>query len=136
MLSMVPNSPRTLMASWMEPNPTNGIISNYTIRCNNTNTTMAREPQVITDVSALSATLDGLTPFTTYECTISASTGAGEGASSGPQSATTDEDGKRNILNRVMNSLTIIVGDIFGTNKCNSIRKSDFEDKMRTGNQI
>ena len=99
MLSMVPNSPHTLMASWMEPNPTNG---NYTIRCNNTNTTMAREPQVITDVSALSATLDGLTPFTTYECTISASTGAGEGASSDPQSATTDEDGKRNTLNRAI----------------------------------
>ena len=96
MLSMVPNSPHTLMASWMESDPTNGIISNYTIRCTNTNSTMAREPQVITDVSALSATLDGLTPFTTYECTISASTGAGEGASSGPQSATTAEGGKHN----------------------------------------
>ena len=82
------------MASWMEPDPTNGIISNYTIRCNNSNSTMTREPQVITDVSALSATLDGLMPFTTYECTISASTGAGEGASSGPQSATTDEEGE------------------------------------------
>ena len=93
-LEMVENSPRTLMASWMEPDPTNGIIFNYTIRCNDTNSTMAREPQVITDVSALSATLDGLTPFTTYECTISASTGAGEGASFGFQSATTDEDGR------------------------------------------
>ena len=50
-------------------------------------------PQVVPDGSALYATLDGLTPFTMYECTISASTGAGEGASSGPQSATTDEDG-------------------------------------------
>ena len=94
MLSMVPDSPRTLMASWMEPDPTNGIISNYTIRCNDTISNFVRVTQVITDVSALSATLDGLTPFTMYECTISASTGAGEGASSGPQSATTDEDGK------------------------------------------
>ena len=94
LLVMVENSPYTLMASWMEPNPTNGIISNYTIRCTNTNSTTAREPQVITNVSALSVNLDGLTPFTTYECTISASTGAGEGASSGPQSAITDEDGK------------------------------------------
>ena len=91
---MVPDSPRTLMASWMEPDPTNGIISNYTIRCNDTISIVVRAPQVITDVSALSATLDGLTPFTTYECTISASTGAGEGASSGPQNATTDEGGK------------------------------------------
>ena len=91
---MVENSPQTLMASWMEPAPANGVISNYTIRCTNTISTMARDPQVITDVSALSATLDGLTPFTMYKCTISASTGAGEGASSGPQSATTDEDGK------------------------------------------
>ena len=93
MLSMVPDFPRTLMASWMEPDPTNGIISNYTIRCNNSISNIVWVPQVITNLSALTATLDGLTPFTMYECTISASTGAGEGASSGPQSATTDEDG-------------------------------------------
>ena len=93
MLAMVENSPHTLMASWMEPDPTNGIVSNYTIRCNDTISNIVRVPQVVTNVSALSATLDGLMPFTMYECTISASTGAGEGASSGPQSATTDEDG-------------------------------------------
>ena len=47
--------------------------------------------------SSFTATLEGLTPFTRYTCTISASTGAGEGDSSGPQTATTDEDGIKSI---------------------------------------
>jgi hypothetical protein len=49
---------------------------------------------VVTDVSTLSATLKNLTAFTDYECTISASTGPGEGNSSDSQSASTDEDGR------------------------------------------
>ena len=46
------------------------------------------------DESTLTTTLEGLTPFTEYTCTISASTGAGEGNSSAPQTAITDEDSK------------------------------------------
>jgi hypothetical protein len=93
MLLMVEGSSSTLMASWMAPDPTNGIIARYTIRCNQTNPNMMLEPMVVTDVSTFSATLRGLTAFTDYECTISASTGAGEGNSSDPQNATTNEAG-------------------------------------------
>ena len=87
-------SSRTLSASWAEPDPRNGIISNYTIRCNETEFGSAITPLTIEGNSVFTATLMGLTPFTEYECTISASTGAGEGNQSDPQTATTDEDGK------------------------------------------
>jgi hypothetical protein len=93
MLLMVEKSPDTLMASWRAPEPTNGIISNYTIRCLDVGSNVMIDSFIITDVSTLSTTLGGLTAFTNYECTISASTGAGKGNSSDPQSASTDEDG-------------------------------------------
>ncbi len=87
-LSMVSGSPNTLSASWDIPEPTNGIISNYTINCNSSDS-------VTVTGSTLSANLSGLTPFTTYSCMISASTGAGEGTASNTVTATTDEDGKQ-----------------------------------------
>ena len=85
---MVPGSPNTLSASWDIPEPTNGIISGYTINCNSS-------ISVTVNGSTLSASLSGLTPFTTYSCTISASTGAGEGNASNTVTAATDEDGKQ-----------------------------------------
>ncbi len=83
-----------LSASWAEPAPTNGIISSYTIRCTEVTSNLSLAPFDVTSVTVLTTTLSGLIPFTKYECTISASTGAGEGSSSDPQRATTDEDGK------------------------------------------
>ncbi len=88
-LSMVSGSPNTLSASWDIPEPTNGIISNYTINCNSSDS-------VTVTGSILSANLSSLDPFTTYSCTISASTGAGEGNASVPAIETTVEDGKQN----------------------------------------
>ncbi len=86
-LSMVSESPNTLSASWDIPEPTNGIISSYTINCNSSN-------GVTVAGSTLSANLIGLTPFTTYSCMISASTGAGEGSASMVVTETTDEASK------------------------------------------
>jgi uracil phosphoribosyltransferase len=94
---MVEKSPDTLMASWMTPDTTNGIIGRYIIRCNQTNSQtsiMLLDPLIVTGNTTFSTTLSSLTAFTDYECTISASTGAGEGNSSDPQNATTDEAGK------------------------------------------
>ena len=91
---MVGGSSTTLLASWMEPETTNGIISNYTISCNTTDSDIMMLEPLTVDESTLTTILEGLTPFTGYTCTISASTGAGEGDSSGPQMASTDEDGK------------------------------------------
>ncbi len=86
---MVPGSPDTLSATWDIPKPTNGIISNYTINCNSS-------ISVTVTGSTLSANLSGLAPFTNYSCTVSASTGAGEGNTSMLMVAATDEDGKHN----------------------------------------
>ena len=94
MLTRVDGSSTTLSASWNVPETTNGIISNYTIRCNTTGSDIMMLAPLTVDKSTLTTTLEGLIPFTEYTCTISASTGAGEGDSSGPQTATTDEDGK------------------------------------------
>lgn len=94
-LSTVEGSSQALSAAWMAPDVPNGIIAEYTIRCNETASDVILPPfSVLTGSTVLSATLETLTPFTVYNCTVSASTGAGEGGSSDPQTATTGEDGK------------------------------------------
>ena len=95
MLTRVDGSSTTLSASWNVPETTNGNISGYTIRCNTTGSYTMFVEQF---ASTFAAILEGLTPFTEYTCTISASTGAGEGNSSGPQAATTDEDSETAII--------------------------------------
>ncbi len=87
---MVPGSPNTLSASWDIPEPTNGIISGYTINCSSSGGMV----DFSFNESVLSTSLSGLTPFTEYSCTISASTGAGEGSASMVTATITDEDGK------------------------------------------
>ena len=91
MLSPVSGAPNTLTASWMEPNPTNGIISGYTITCTGPSGMLE---MFSFDASARNGNLEDLTPDSTYNCTISATTGAGTGSSSDPQIAVTGEDGK------------------------------------------
>ncbi len=88
---MVPGSPNTLSASWYIPEPTNGIISGYTINCSSSGGMI----DFSLNESVLTSSLSGLTPFTNYSCTISARTGAGEGTLSTVMTAATDEDGKK-----------------------------------------
>ena len=49
---------------------------------------------VVTKGTELKAFVENLTPFTNYECFITANTSAGEGSSSRIVTATTDESGK------------------------------------------
>lgn len=91
-LSSVIQSSSTLSASWMKPDPQNGIISSYTIRCNTTTGPAVKID--LFDISGTTTTLENLTPFTEYVCVISANTSAGEGAASNSDSAITGEDGK------------------------------------------
>ncbi len=94
MLSTVPGSPNTLSASWMAPDPTNGIVSGYTIYCSLTSSPeLMLEPFDIGPKEA-STILSGLAAFTEYVCTISATTGAGKGSLADPRFAVTAEDGK------------------------------------------
>ncbi len=88
MLEMVADSPNTLSASWVIPDPANGIITGYTIRCSTPSVSL------LLPGTAQSAALDNLVPFTQYQCSISANTSAGEGPATETQIATTDEDGE------------------------------------------
>jgi hypothetical protein len=89
-LSPVTSNPRALQANWTIPETPNGVIRNYTITCNNSETfTIGRfEDQIVTFI--LNMNFD---PFTVYECSVSAATNGGVGGSSEISVAMTAEDG-------------------------------------------
>ena len=95
-LETIPGSPTQLLARWFSPSPTNGRITNYTVRC--TSDTLPSS-SVLTNISTevigndFSLTLSDLTPFTNYSCNVSASTVAGQGPPSMADTAQTDESG-------------------------------------------
>ncbi len=101
---MMSGSPDTLSASWIIPEPTNGIISGYTINCSSSGGMV----DFSFNESVRTSSLSGLTPFTNYSCTISARTGAGEGTLSTIMTAATDEDGKKCIV-LITQSLIILL---------------------------
>ena len=89
-LEPVIGAPTQLQASWIPPDPSNGLILSYTVRC----VTAAQTPIIVAIVGGDSVTvlLEGLSPFTFYTCYVSANTSAGEGLSAN-ESARTDEGG-------------------------------------------
>ena len=91
-LTQIDGDPNQLLASWSLPDPTNGIITAYTVFCK-----LPSDQEVtIRDTlnnSTLSATVMGLVPFTSYECYVTANTSVGEGPPSNDDTAMTDEDG-------------------------------------------
>ena len=90
-LETITGSPRQLQARWSAPDPANGIIMTYTIRC----TSNTQPPDSFTDVAGnmLSFILDNLRPYTSYSCNVSATTGGGEGPATEMMTAQTDEAG-------------------------------------------
>lgn len=106
-LEPVSGGPRQLLANWTIPDPTNGIIFNYTVTCNESLVFSFDEAGAALTGSGIgpmvgsgnlyfmvSVLLEELTPFTTYECTVYAATGGGVGDASQPSVAMTVEDGK------------------------------------------
>ena len=94
------------MAVWSRPNPSNGLITSYTIYCN-TSTSQAYpeigsnvslDPVSVNDGDALAYNITGLEPFTNYDCQIAARTSIGEGGLSGTQMAQTTEAGEGILL--------------------------------------
>ena len=88
---MIDGTPTQLLASWMSPDPTNGEILNYTVRCTNVNQTSIFA--VIVAGDSLMVLLEGLSPYTFYSCNVSANTSTGEGPSTDSETAQTDESG-------------------------------------------
>ena len=87
--------PNELEIAWLDPANHNGIILNYTIYCTLT-PSHSEGPDSIVVVSGdtFSTVVTALTPYTVYECYITASTSVGEGNASVAMSALTDESGK------------------------------------------
>ena len=102
-ISSAPTAPRSfsvetvegmsmqLGAMWMEPSPTNGRITTYSVSCRENGTT---DVYTVTTSESTSVQIQGLTPFTTYECFVTANTSAGEGGRSNTDTAITAEDGE------------------------------------------
>ena len=113
-LSRSVGEPNNLLATWTVPEDPNGIIQNYTVYCDATvlvegsgvsgagdlllDISESNTPTVIVVVpgSDLSVVVMELTPYTYYDCYVTANTSVGEGNSSMVQSAQTDESGQLN----------------------------------------
>ena len=91
MLETVARSPRQLQARWLAPDPANGVITRYTLRC--TSVTQPLQSITVSTGNVLSFIVESLSPYTNYSCNVSASTGAGEGPATKYSMARTDESG-------------------------------------------
>ena len=97
----VKDSPKKLQISWKSPSEPNGIITFYTIYCYKTNGSTDDSQNITTAVVAsvnYEATIEGLTPYTFYNCNVTANTSIGEGPSSTTNTARTDESGKLTLM--------------------------------------
>ena len=105
-VSTVPGSPNQLSASWSPPIPKNGIIIAYTVYCNTSASQAYPEqmigPNVPTVRSVVNGTTlatvftTGLSPYTQYNCYVTANTSVGEGTPSQIVTARTDQSSKQN----------------------------------------
>ena len=102
-LVTVTDDPTQLSASWSEPLPANGIITAYTLTCSlssqqfypeQNNTEPSSIVTTVQDGSTTSATVEGLVPFTNYDCFVTANTSVGEGDPSSTETQRTDESGE------------------------------------------
>ena len=96
-LETIAGSPRQLQANWSAPATTNGVITNYTLRCMfpmRSFTNVAGNVYFTTVTgNVLLFILDDLIPYTNYTCSVSATTGGGEGPATDMMTAQTDEAG-------------------------------------------
>ena len=99
--SLTVSSSTEIQATWVEPTTLNGVLANYTVFCR-TSTTQFYSEQMpnssnnfilvnTTGPDITEVTITGRSPFTEYECYVTASTGGGESEPSNNDSAKTDE---------------------------------------------
>ena len=98
----VAGSPSQLSASWSVPIPRNGIITAYSVHCN-TSANQSYPEQVIgsnvptirsvVNGTTLATTLTELSPYTQYNCYVTANTSVGEGSPSVLSTSSTVEGG-------------------------------------------
>ena len=88
-LSSVLNNSQALQANWTPPDTPNGVIQNYTVRCNST-----AEGMVVPGDATSVVLMLGFLPYTVYECSVFASTNGGVGNASESDVQRTEEDGE------------------------------------------
>lgn len=95
-----PMNATQLSATWAPPVPANGFITGYTLYCSRSDQQFYPEQEISKSFTLnisgddLSVTVMNLDPFTNYDCSISASTIAGEGDRSSEVRQITSESGK------------------------------------------
>jgi hypothetical protein len=87
----VRDSPRKLRVSWQSPAEPNGVITLYTVYCYQTNGSTDNITTAVAAGTDLEAIVEGLTPYTFYNCNVTANTSIGEGPFSKTTTARTDE---------------------------------------------
>lgn len=112
---MISDSPSQLYVTWAPPLEPNGVITAYKVYCSksdmyeegsgsgymyltpfteeNTSTNVNISTSVVPS-NATEAIVSGLTPYTWYECYVTANTSVGEGSASHTVVARTDESSK------------------------------------------
>ena len=97
----IPGAPVQLFVSWLPPLEPNGVITAFTVYCHKTNESneenFTSDGEVKTTTApenATETTISGLTPYTFYECFVTANTSIGEGIASNSVIARTDESGE------------------------------------------
>ena len=118
-MSTVPGSPNQLSALWSPPIPKNGIITAYTVHCNNSASQAYPEqmigPNVVTlrsvvNGTTLTAAIIGLSPYTNYDCYVTANTSVGEGSLSTAATTRTNESSECIIcLQHVLQDLQVLL---------------------------
>ena len=103
------DSPTELLVSWEHPLEPNGIITSYKVYCYETvdsgsgSAFGSEDREILVEESVTIAVVPGdvtdaivseLTPYTFYDCYVSANTSIGEGNATNSASARTDESGK------------------------------------------
>ena len=88
-------SSSSISVSWAEPDPTNGIITSYTLQYYNSSD--GGLIATFEEISTLSRTVTGLTPFTTYLLEVVALTDRGAGPPSDAVTVYTLEDGEASL---------------------------------------
>ena len=92
------NEPHELLVNWTTPDSPNGIILYYTVYCSidedQGGSSILEDRIVVVSGSYHYVIVMDLTPYTFYNCYVTATTSAGEGNSSMVVRAQTDESGK------------------------------------------
>lgn len=102
----ISNSPTELLVSWNYPLEPNGIIVSYRVYCydssayssggqsdNLTEEIVVNLTTAVVSGNVTEAVVTELTPYTFYDCYVTANTSVGEGNPSDTASARTDESG-------------------------------------------